>query len=857
MEQNKKDITELNARKNVLLGAKADLDLKYEGMMLVARKGYTDHQTAINQQLRDVEQTFAPRLAAIVAGQKHAEQLIHSAAQVEVEALQEQLNVAISDQARAEAVAISAPASPSSEAALKQKRKDLAEARQAHTTATTAAGLRIRAKTEAIERFQQQETVLKRAADRVASQKSVVEALIANAHPPAGSLLSFLREHHPGWTHDVAKVIDPDLLLQTDLSPMVVEGTVDALYSLSVDLNRISTPLFADETAIQRAIDEARTHLEALQRDHESASKTLATLNALRETAQAQFNDQERVVETARVAVATLADEEESALREVDRSRQAARSAAQADAVAAAEKVKALNKARKEALGQLAEQLKAVELDFKEQAATLNAEKAQLTGRLAAEAETANSKLQTTLKELDDERKTALSREGVDTNALQQLEKGVKDAEDEVREAVAWSERVAAWHHWTKNEWPRVATLTTDADDHKKRSLQHNKARTTAEASRDEWKRQVEVRLATMRTGTENSREAARQAGNCLGRFDGFPPDPGVLAGYYEMSWTFEALIGQLNSIFAARRIDDGDLKTRIREIKHAFRSGRGSPCEQYFETIAANIDPDGDQARVWVEPFRQWYDGRHEELLRALLLEAQFFGRLVNGFYTGVQTFDRQIRGFNRDILKALTKTVVFKRISQISVEFVSTVEKKAYWKPIKEFVDTHHAWISSAGHELPPPTFSDGLKRLMEHWEVREGIRADRLSLIDVRGEVVENGKRKAFVDGPSLKELSSNGLSYLILTTICVAFLQMIRGDAKVQLTMAIDELLDLDVRNIGILVQMLRENGIDLVSACPDADVDVMIHFNNRYKVVRDESGPEIHQAELAEEALLYV
>ena len=34
-------------------------------------------------------------------------------------------------------------------------------------------------------------------------------------------------------------------------------------------------------------------------------------------------------------------------------------------------------------------------------------------------------------------------------------------------------------------------------------------------------------------------------------------------------------------------------------------------------------------------------------------------------------------------------------------------------------------------------------------------------------------------------------------------------------------------------------MLRENSIDLVSACPDADVDVMVHFPNRYRVERDE------------------
>ena len=123
----------------------------------------------------------------------------------------------------------------------------------------------------------------------------------------------------------------------------------------------------------------------------------------------------------------------------------------------------------------------------------------------------------------------------------------------------------------------------------------------------------------------------------------------------------------------------------------------------------------------------------------------------------------------------------------------------------------------------------------------------------MIEVSGKVVENGKEKAFVDGAGLKELSSNGLSYLILTTICVAFLQMIRGDAKSQVTAAVDEILDLDSANIGTLVKMLRDNGIDLISACPDADLDVMMHFKNRYKVIRGDTGPEIHEVKLIDEA----
>ena len=78
-------------------------------------------------------------------------------------------------------------------------------------------------------------------------------------------------------------------------------------------------------------------------------------------------------------------------------------------------------------------------------------------------------------------------------------------------------------------------------------------------------------------------------------------------------------------------------------------------------------------------------------------------------------------------------------------------------------------------------------------------------------------------------------------------------MIRGDTDCRITLAVDELLDLDKRNIGILVKMLRDNGIDLVSACPAAEVDVMLCFPHRYMVTREGDQPLIAEAIIEDEA----
>jgi hypothetical protein len=851
LEDNRELVKQRLERRETLLGNRSGIVQTYEKLTLEVEQAFMAKQSAFMTRTQEIEASFVPRVAELDATEKQALQELRDSAESTLAEKREELGKVIAAEAHWKAIASNPPASFEAEQAVKKKRDDLHLARNAFANAEQAFKGAGKESMDAIKAFERQDNAAKEAAGLLNKQQAAIDKLIASSEPAEGSLLRFLREHHPGWTHDIAKTIDPELLHQTNLSPSIRDNP-GSLYGLSIDLSRLHTPTFADEAALQREIESARSKLAGFLQLSKDADARLSTLNTAREVAQGKLNEMEGVAEAARSLVAALVSDEQSAANGVEASKRAAQATALENEKEAKDQVTALQGAITGIQSQSKKALGAVEEEFKGRRRGLGNEKAILLKQLAEEMTEASQKKEMRIKELQAERDGILDKEGVDTARLQELEEAIKEAEEAVKQAVNWAEAVAQWKLWLQNERPRIATEEARAVELRKKAKHHRDSREAEQKLWSESHAKETKRLKAMAEGAERSRITAQDARTKLVRIEAFVPDEKTSSSHYEPVWTVEALVGQMNSLFFERHGDEAGLKARIREIKLAFRNGRGSPTEQYFEATAANIDPDDDNPRAWIEPLRDWYGSRHEEFLRTLLLEAQSFGRLINRFYGELTEFDREIKSFNRSMRTAITKTIVFKRISQISIEFISTVDKKAYWKPIKDFVDTHHSWISSLGNELPPPTFSEGLKRLMEHWEVREGIRADRMSLIDVRGEVVENGKLKSFVDGPGLSELSSNGLSYLILTTICVAFLRMIRGDAKVQLTMAVDELLDLDVRNIGILVQMLRENGIDLVSACPDADVDVMIHFENRYKVVREESGPEIHQAELVDE-----
>ena len=84
----------------------------------------------------------------------------------------------------------------------------------------------------------------------------------------------------------------------------------------------------------------------------------------------------------------------------------------------------------------------------------------------------------------------------------------------------------------------------------------------------------------------------------------------------------------------------------------------------------------------------------------------------------------------------------------------------KEACWEAVGVSTERDRSWINGFGRGSPPPaTFSTDLKSLMERWEIKSGIKAERLELIDVRGEVgwkTEGGRHSPMlgVEGPVIE-------------------------------------------------------------------------------------------------------
>lgn len=844
-------LKEARDRRETVVGMQGKIDQKYEAFKLAKSKDLNDRTEAALQEKEAARERFDVQITELDTRRDALRKELGGEHRGRIEAAEELANRLRDEAVRHEQATKHPTADPLLTEAWQRKQEAADRARRAMKAPKERLGRAIEAQKTAQNAFGRQDGVVRGLERQIDDLGTQITRLQAQADPAPGSLLSFLRKERPDWPLDIAKVIDEDLLSRIDLAPGMVEDVVSALYGVSLDLSRIDSPLVADESRLRaeikvietqkaRAKDEAKAQESELKR----ARDVLKSADEEVLAAQAGITAVEAGIQTAE------ADERASRNAMQQSVRENQHKAEEAAAAARGKERDALRKLR-DAREAYSAAEKRLNDEFGKERQTI--EQLHKDALQAIDTRIKDEKRQVAdhLKQLDAERNQALSDEGIDVATLKSIEDEITALTSNINDAKSWEKPVAEWQVWLAGEWPSRDKLAQQAKEFREKEA---KAREQLKTKTEAWMKFSSAESKRIAELERTAKAAADTKETCTRRIEQnslseYPPDQGILSQPYDLSWTLESLTAQLAKCQSDKRLAYSRLKVKIDEIKNAFRGGAGTPTEDYFQSTAEAVDPNNDNPAGWIVPLREWYDRRHEEYLRPLLVEARKFGELVIGFQRDVAKFTQRINSFNKSMQKALDDTIVFARISQVNINFSSTIAEKKYWQPINAFISNHESWIRGISPDLPPPSFATDLDQLLEHWDIREGIRAERLSLIDTSGSVVENGVEKRFRDSSTLGDLSSNGLSYLILIVIFVAFLRMIRGDADVRVTYAVDELGDLDRKNIGILVDMLRRNDIDLVSACPDTDLVVLQQFPNRYRVTRDASGPDLVEVDM--------
>jgi len=282
---------------------------------------------------------------------------------------------------------------------------------------------------------------------------------------------------------------------------------------------------------------------------------------------------------------------------------------------------------------------------------------------------------------------------------------------------------------------------------------------------------------------------------------------------------------------------EEMDLRSqRAGMLRKAFDSHANSAPFQYLASERARMESSSDEE--YVQAFRHWFNKEHENVRNTLMGQAGVIADNVYNFHRSMDKFHKDVRHFNSELQKHFKENTAFDRISNLEVNVVSVIDEQEYWPVIQRLAKVREDWHAAGDTGFPPEEFISLIERLMNHWNVSHGISANYVELIKIRGQVMENGSVKKFTKASELENISSNGLSYLIMISIFIGFIQRLRRDSKVNLTWALDELKNLDESNIPRLLDLLKRNHITLVTAYPGADPETLSLFEHRYMVEPD-------------------
>ena len=113
--------------------------------------------------------------------------------------------------------------------------------------------------------------------------------------------------------------------------------------------------------------------------------------------------------------------------------------------------------------------------------------------------------------------------------------------------------------------------------------------------------------------------------------------------------------------------------------------------------------------------------------------------------------------------------------------------------------------------------------------------GKQEDFSSLIRFKFHLEVEGQPRNAVNARELEDISSNGLSTLVLILLFQGFVDLVRGKHTFTMLWPLDELGTIDSINRRVLFQMLAEHDIALLTAAPDLRPADLAHFQAAYEL----------------------
>jgi hypothetical protein len=649
----------------------------------------------------------------------------------------------------------------------------------------------------------------------------------------ADTLLGFLREHHPDWINNTAKVIRPELLLRDDLEPERTEQS-DTLYGLRLNLDVLPADQAADELQLRASLQKYGHQLAELQLREQQCDEDLAHKNKITDSLNKKHKTAELTLAQLQKQLSRLEDELASLKQQIEQSRKQRKTALQQQKQTLDTKIKQYQQQLATTKTQHKSALTALQQDLEARLRKIDSDAERDIQQTQSQIDSLTQQKRQALSELDEQRLNSLRERHVDTVMLTRLEANITQLQAELSAAEKAGEILHDYQRWLDKDWPRHSHWLDQIRD-----AGQKQQRLTCQLQQclTDYQSQREVLENTLNTAKQTIDTLDKDIGTIKRLLEelAFYPKPPVAQASFDPSHTLLLLQNDYRKLTGQHKKQHRELAQLVSHFKRVFSRFPGTLPASYYASVEAEIGIDGLDSE-WSSRIQNWYNKDSEDSKRWLVMQAQTFGSAIRNYQQALERFDRGIDSLSRRLATHIDSNIRFEKIESIQGRLSSKVSKLGYWEQIVQFTRNFDDWSRTGDGAVPDQEFAEMVRLVSEQLQGKGRLEMKLVNLLELEIIVSENGRSKRATHADELRQISSHGLSYLILCVFFIALVNMIRKDQPLNIIWPMDELKELHQMNIELLVDILNQNRITLLSAFPDPDPEVLSLFKNRYQVV---------------------
>jgi len=685
--------------------------------------------------------------------------------------------------------------------------------------------------------FTDQELLFNETSSALEHAEGEYEKILSYAKAGGDTLIGFLRTEHPEWVADIGRVINEDLLLRTDLDPDIAEGA--SLYGLNINLEKISASKRSSEESIQQDLHSAEQRVIKLK---EAATEDLAEMNRLSSVYKAAKDSavmQEAALNKKLGEKNQCTARLDSLKLQLERSKSEMRDSINMELQRENNNLLAVQDEIRIEQRKIAQSVNEQKGAFSDRIKEIDANEKTSLSLISQRRLHIENTLENDLKILDKERLAQLEESGIPQGLLLSYEEELKTINGKIKAAEDKAKDVREYREWHEFSYSKLNDKSLAMASLKIEIHHAEKNLFDAQAEKNaDYRRYSETisELDREKTTVSNNLTNARTH---LEALSAWPKDPMVLASQHDMAYTLMELVSQKNNALDKYHKLVDTIARGVGEIRQEMLRTVNTASEQYC--LLAEKEYGSPRLRheyEWMNVCRGWFNQQEKMNESRICQDGRQQGLGIKTFCNELESLKSSVSIFNREIRSSLSQANMFSKIENVDVHITTDIDKQNYWQSIERLRYEYDAWHPMSANTLPPASFVDAAQEVSTILGDERGLIANPTELIQIRIDATINGKSVKAHEEKELQNISSNGLSYLVLAIILVGFVNRIRGKSRVAIPYAVDEVMDLDYSNSSLLLEFLSHNNIRMVGAFPDINERLSPLFKYKYNVLSD-------------------